>query len=122
MGSKVYASCECGLHKVIKIGGGMMTFKFDCYFPCLCEDCNDIVNANLMGIVSSLNPTCPDCYNKNTIPYNNPAVIGDVGNRNVVSWYAGGNIGELELTNGNYKCPKCKEMTLNFSPSFSLWD
>lgn len=112
MGSQVMAICECGVHKKILIGGGKLTFKFQCYFPCLCEDCKDVVQVNLkFGL-----PRCPTCDGNNVIPYNNQKLIGSVGDREVVNWSG------QRLTNGNYKCPKCNKPTLTFSRSFFMWD
>lgn len=139
MGSQVKAICKCGVNKTILIGGGMMNFSFIEYFPCLCKDCEDVVQANLKeNSIELLNPKefepdykgsftrkiplserklkCPKCKGSNVIPYNDDQIIGSVGDREVINWS-----GKI-LTNGTYKCPKCNKMSLKFLPSFYMWD
>ena len=121
MGSKVKAICECGLHKEILIGGGKLTFKYKCYFPCLCEKCEDVVEVNLLNMFE--NPNCPNCNCDKVISYDHNDLKGIKGDSDVVSWNVRWKLGrELKLTNGTYKCPKCKEMTLKFVPLFYIWD
>ena len=119
MGTKTKAICKCGVNTDIMIGGGKLTFKYQCYFPCLCEGCDDVVEVNLLN----KNPQCPICSDKSIIPYDDELVIGVKGKKNIVSWNVQSAIGrELILTNGTYKCPKCNKMTLEFLPSLMMWD
>lgn len=111
MGSQVIAICQCGLRREILIGGGMLNFKYINFFPCLCENCNDVVQVNL----KNQELTCPNCNKQNLSPYNAKHLIGEQGNSEVSKW------GDNTLTNGTYKCPKCKEMTLHFERGI-LWD
>lgn len=60
--------------------------------------------------------TCPKCDGQNVIPYNDSKVIGKEGDRIISSSF------DNVLTNGDYKCPKCKKMSLKFFPSFYMWD
>jgi Zn finger protein HypA/HybF involved in hydrogenase expression len=119
MGSQVISICNCGLKKEILIGGGMSTFTFECFFPCLCENCSDVVQVNLL----ELNPKCPECDGEDIISYDNALLIGEKGNQVVESWCVQDKIDrELILTNGNYKCPKCKNESLHFESGMLFWD
>ena len=117
----------------------MSTFRYLEYFPCLCEDCEDVVQGDLKehmhkrkyeGFFSDKGEfekptiipleerefTCPECNGNNVMPYNNHRIIGMEGDRVVARNF------DNVLTNGDYKCPKCNKMTLKFSPSFYRWD
>lgn len=112
MGVKVKAICKCGLSAEILIGGGKLNYHYIEYFPCLCVDCKDVVQVNL----KAGKPSCPTCYGNKVIPYIDDRLIGLVGDSEVVNWSG------KRLTNGTYKYPKCNQMTLEFSPSFYMWD
>jgi len=137
MGTKVKAVCKCGLSRGIKIGGGRNTFKYIRYFPCLCEDCKDVVQVNLLEnrykkitldelmsggstrIEVPLNEriyNCPKCKGTNVIPYTDSKLIGKIGEEEVARAF------DDVLTDGNYKCPKCDKMTLKFFQTFIMWD
>ena len=119
MGSKVKAICKCGVNRDILIGGGMRSFKYECLFPCLCENCNDVVEVNLF----KGNLPCPKCSNENLIPYDDDRVIGIKGDQNIVSWDVSCKLGRiLTLKNGSYKCPKCENLTLEFWRLMFNWD
>lgn len=98
----------------------MMDFTTMCHFPCLCESCRDVVDANLLA----KNLQCPKCRGHNLIPYDDPWLIGTAGERNLAEWNMQDSLGRiLVLTDGNYKCPKCRKMTLTFNDdSAVLWD
>jgi hypothetical protein len=57
MGSSTRATCQCGYHASILIGGGRQDFKTTCYCPSLCEACQAIVQANLFARPVG----CPQC-------------------------------------------------------------
>lgn len=119
MGSKVRAICDCGVNKEILIGGGMSNYKYISYFPCLCENCNNVVEVNLL----EKNLYCPDCNSDNVIPYDDNQLKGIEGDRVIISWNVQVALGrELKLTNGRYKCPKCKKTNLRFLGNFFNWD
>jgi Zn finger protein HypA/HybF involved in hydrogenase expression len=119
MGSKVKAICKCGVNKDILIGGGMRSFKYECLFPCLCENCEEVVEVNLYDS----NLRCPSCKDNNLIPYDDDRVKGVKGDQNVITWNANWKLGrELILTNGSYKCPKCKNLSLGFQRLMFKWD
>ena len=112
MGSQVKAICTCGLEKTILIGGGMYTFNTIQYFPCLCEECKDVVQGNLKDEKLS----CPNCNSLKVSSYNNKTLIGIEG-KNIVSRSF-----NKVLHDGNYKCPQCKNMSLQFITGGLRWD
>ena len=120
MGVQVTAICECGLNTDVQIGGGMFDFTTMCHFPCICNSCRNLVEANLL----EKGRTCPHCNSHDLIPYNDQRLIGTAGNRTVTEWsMEDSQRRELVLTNGTYKCPKCGKMSLRFAgDSVILWD
>ena len=112
MGSQVEAICQCGLKKKILIGGNRANFRYTQYFPCICINCNDIVQANLKAETLE----CPHCNSTDVIPYISRELIGKKGKKVVAQSF------DDILTDGNYKCPKCKEMTLHFTAGHLEWD
>ncbi|MDP3314383.1 hypothetical protein [Lutibacter sp.] len=118
MGSQVKVSCKCGLNKSILIGGGMESSSYECFFPCFCKNCSDVVEVNLLD----LNPKCPECGEENIIAFDNRLLIGEKGKQVIESWHAFELGRELLLTNGTYKCPKCNTQNLRFSMGDLYWD
>lgn len=111
MGKEVLARCGCGVETPVAIGGGMLNFTTTCYFPCLCDACHGVVQANLLA-----KPVrCPNCQADNPIPYDDPRLCDAPGKRQVAQWCMQHQLGrDLMLTDGNYRCPKCGNMTLRF--------
>lgn len=127
MGSQVNAFCECGFRSSSLIGGGMHSFMTTCYFPCLCERCRDIVQVNLIPTkilnIITKKIRCPECRSTKIIPYDSPELTDSTGAINVVSWPPIKKKGRrLVLTDGKYKCPKCGEMSLQFTQGGLWWD
>lgn len=119
MGASVTAECECGVKASILIGGGMANFMTTCYFPCLCERCHAIVQANVLGKPIR----CPECQATDVTPYDDPRLVESAGPHIVAEWNIEAELGRpLSLTDGNYKCPRCGRMTLKFSDGDLLWD
>jgi len=119
MGSQVTATCQCGMDTSIMIGGGMRNFMTTCYFPCLCEHCRTVVQVNLLA----KQKRCPQCKTTNVIPYDDPTLSESAGGRTVASWNIQEQLGrKLNLTDGNYRCPQCDQMTLRFTDSGLCWD
>jgi hypothetical protein len=112
MGSSVQAICPCGVEEEIMIGGGMLDYETYCSFPCCCEKCHSLVEANLL--VKQLR--CPKCRSTKMIPYGDHRLVGEKGENVVESW------DDLSLSDGTYKCPECEKMTLRFRPGEILWD
>lgn len=119
MGLQVTATCQCGVDTRIMIGGGMRNFMTTCYFPCLCEHCGAVVQVNLLAEQKR----CPRCKTTKIIPYDDPALSEDAGGHIVASWNVEDQLGRnLNLTDGNYRCPHCEQMTLRFKDSGFRWD
>lgn len=119
MGSSIRARCQCGYHASSLIGGGRNNFERTCYFPCLCESCQAIVEANLFA----RSVRCPQCHGQAVVPYDDPALAGTPGEGVIEEWNTLDKLGRsLKLTDGNYKCPKCSLFTLKFTSGGLLWD
>ena len=119
MGSLVIAVCECGYTAESAVGGGMATFKEICYFPAYCEQCHELVEADLLARPVN----CPVCEGTPVTPYNDEKLIGEIGEEEVESWNMEEDLGrELVLTNGTYFCPACEEFKLRFKPGMLCWD
>ena len=125
MGSEVNAICKCGLKTTILIGGGDGgTGAMVCYFPCVCRDCEDVVQAD----VNERNPKCPKCNGEDVIRYDDSRLLSLPGRSVVARWnmvreaVAGMPIQTLELNDGQYKCPRCGNSTLGFSATGLRWD
>ena len=119
IGSEVIAKCQCGYEATSLIGGGMMNYETTCYFPCFCKNCHNVVQVNLL----SKRKRCPKCKSTKIIPCDDPSLSDNTGKHEVTSWNAKDKLGrELKLTDGNYKCPKCGQMTLHFEDGGLLWD
>ena len=101
------------------IGGGMANFEAFCAFPCLCEGCHNLVQANLLEKVL----VCPQCHQAKLVPYDDPRLVESPGPHVVAQWNLREQLGrELVLTDGNYRCPKCNRMTLRFARNDICWD
>ena len=119
MGSAVIAICDCGVNEEILIGGGMMNFTTTCYFPCCCENCNEVVQVNLL----SKKMRCPKCRSQKVTPCDDPKIVDKLGNKTIAEWNMQGKIGrELILSDGSYWCPKCKKPNLRFEDGGMCWD
>jgi Zn finger protein HypA/HybF involved in hydrogenase expression len=124
MGSEVNATCKCGLNTIIRIGGGSGGVSATvCYFPCLCANCYNLVQASLIGA----SPQCPECQSTKLIPYDDPSLVLSAGKSVVNVWnmwnsVIGEPVRKLELTDGKYKCPKCGNFTLFFASTGTRWD
>jgi len=119
MGLMVIAKCECGLETDLVIGGGSIKSVETCYFPCLCENCQNIVMVNLLAD----EPRCPECNAPDPIPYDDPGLSDFPGDDVIASWNMEDRLGrDLILTNGKYKCPSCGNMSLEFIEYGLCWD
>ena len=66
---------------------------------------------------------CPKCASTEVIPYDAIAISGESGINEIERWYVADYVGrDLVLTDGNYKCPQCREMTLHFKDGCKRWD
>ena len=119
MGCSVIASCGCGVQEFIQVGGGMLTFTTECWFPAMCRSCHSLVIVNLLR----KEMRCPKCGSRKVIPYDDPSLIRVTGDEIVASWNVESlSPSERVLTNGRYMCPKCGDPTLSFEDGGLMWD
>jgi Zn finger protein HypA/HybF involved in hydrogenase expression len=118
MGSQITATCRCGLEVNVLIGGGFEDFTKNCYFPCLCEACHNIVEVNILAKTKR----CPKCKSPALIAYDDPRLSKTPGKRTVAEWCIQELDRDLILTNGNYMCPKCKKLSLRFRNTGLCWN
>ncbi|MDP8234202.1 MAG: hypothetical protein P9M06_05320 [Candidatus Saelkia tenebricola] len=93
------------------------------YFPCLCKHCCAIVQVNFLAEQKQ----CPKCKTTKIIPYDDPTLSGDAGERilsthTVTNWMDKKLKRKLILTDGTYKCSQCNQMTLRFADNGYRWD
>ena len=113
MGTCTTATCQCGVDSFISIGSGMQGSN-PCYFPAACDGCHNVVEVN----ISAKKPRCPECKSTKVTPYTEPALMARAG-KNIVTQWSG-----MELNDGDYFCPQCRQMTLHFGdgPIQMMWD
>jgi hypothetical protein len=96
----------------------MMSFMTTCCFPCLCEHCRAVVQADVFAQPARR----PECKNE-VIPFDDPALPGSPGGEVVADWNTVDELGrELQLTDGAYRCPRCGHLTLWFTSTGRCWD
>lgn len=117
MGASVIAKCACGYRTpTLMIGGGMTSYRSYCAFPAYCSEGSHLVTVNMFDRPLQ----CPDGHGAEPLPYNSPSLIAERGAAVVASWQFG--TGELQLTDGRYFCPACRQETLSFTEGEFLWD
>ena len=131
---KFRAGCNCGFKTVLKIESKRFAHTIGpLIFPFFCKNCDDLVELSLYeGTSFSLNDgkliplderklNCPKCNSGNILPYDHKD-IGEEGSHTHYHKYSKVLKRGVELTNGKYKCPRCKKMTLGFCPPFLMVD
>lgn len=136
-----------GSKKILKLGGGKRSHSTHCHFPCYCNDCSAMFNANLL----SNDISCYGCGSQKILPYDDKSMritvrpiirylktlsvrlikrrsikgishLDAISTHNVFSWNVKPRLGRnLCLTNEDYFCPKCQDFSLGFS-LVGLWD
>ena len=119
MGSTVMAKCKCGFEGVYLIGGGMMPETDTAFFPAFCPTCKEIVVVDFNSDAAA----CPECENRQVMPYDDDQLVVERGPTIVAQWLATGDAERsLTLTNGRYYCPSCRTFGLTFEHEGTLWD
>jgi DNA-directed RNA polymerase subunit RPC12/RpoP len=110
--SAVFCWCdECHYAARLEIGADALNVSVRCLFPSYCEDCRDIVEADLFRAPLA----CPDCGGERVTPYDDALLGGENGENEVVSWNVKDHLGRVPvLTDGMYLCPECSGFTLRF--------
>jgi hypothetical protein len=93
------------------LGGGMLSHHTLEAWPVTCNQCSAATTANFKNRPLR----CLECDSVDVLPFDDPTLWKGDGKPNVC-W------GELKLTDGHYRCPKCGKYELNFSEGEILWD
>jgi hypothetical protein len=117
MGQAFDAACRCGYERGVATGGGRAD-PHSCLFPVFCKDCEELGASNVYASV----PTCTVCGSSNVVPYdagepnqiNGETVLECCENRDQPGKY-------FFLTDRMYCCPSCKESSLSFKSTGSIW-
>ncbi len=94
------------------LGGGMRNYATFAAWPVSCAACSAITTANFKQTPL----TCLECASGNVLPISDP-----------LQWKGDGHVierwGDLTLTDGHYRCPKCNKLELRFDTMFGImWD
>ena len=98
------------------LGGGMANHTTYEAWPVTCKDCSAITTANFKQTPL----VCEVCKSDNVAKITNPH-----------EWKGDGEVfeswGDLTLTNGHYRCPKCDKLELRFGTNVGghggiMWD
>ncbi len=118
MGTIIRAECRCGFAKEMFLGGGMQNFTKYCAFPMYCGRCKILFEANLF----QKRILCPYCREtKDVMPYDDERLCRRKG-KEVFRWATEHEVGRnLALTDGEYLCPWCGQLTLSFTMA-GCWD
>lgn len=101
------------------MGGGAVTFETVCLFPACCERCRRVVVINLM----EEQPACPECGSAQVVPYDDPRLSRAPGQEVVARWRGPERLDRnLVLTDGQYRCPGCGQLSLRFRNAGMSWD
>lgn len=127
MGQSTTANCQCGYTSQAVFGGPRKAQLDQLMFPHYCEQCG-VVNASPY----KKHPKCPNCYSSPLHRYGvetstRPVYILGVRlrflERTTLAWDKLNTtpigdvrfqLSEFTLTEGNHRCPECREMTLRF--------
>jgi hypothetical protein len=117
MGTSTDAHCfACGFDTFLMLGGGMTNHTTHAAWPVSCKQCCAVTTANFKQPPL----TCQKCQSSDVTPMHTPHEWKGDGEIKV-SWDV------LTLTDGHYRCPKCKAFALRFGTDFGdhgmiMWD
>jgi hypothetical protein len=104
MGHISSAVCHgCGYEARAVIGNSRANFRTVATFPVSCNVCKAVTSANFMKTPL----TCDRCAKPDVVPFTDTSVWKGDGIPDE-QW------GDLTLTDGHYKCPKCSKFELRF--------
>lgn len=117
-GSIVTAQCPCGFSvENLHIFGGKGNFETVCMFPALCLSDSRFLLVNIYDLAAQQY----DCPLRDVVLYTSPELMSADMGRVLVSWNLQRLGKSLELHEGGYKCPECKEFALHFH-EVGKWD
>ncbi len=104
MGHLSDAHCfACGYDTVLALGSGRADVATYAAWPISCKVCAAVTTANF-----EQEPlTCQGCHSTDVLPFTDPSIWKGDGEEND-RW------GDLTLTDGHYRCPKCSQFELRF--------
>jgi ribosomal protein S27AE len=118
MGSSTDAHCyNCGYDVFLMLGGGMSNYTTYAAWPVTCNNCHAVTTANFKQLPLS----CTKCESTDVLAFDSAESWKGDG-ETIESW------GELRLTSGHYRCPRCGEHELRFGTNAGgrehiiLWD
>jgi hypothetical protein len=119
MGGTYKVKCKCGYETDVAVGAGRaLSFEHKSYYPVLCQACEKIDSS----IFGPTEPICSHCQSTNILRYDHPDL------RKVMEGELIENTQttpepkrHLELTEGLYYCPVCKDFGLKFEDTGLIW-
>lgn len=99
------ANCKCGYETQVLSGSTRAMRDGQCYKPALCKDCGKL-GSSLYGKDA---PKCKFCQSANIVSYKDSELRADQSAK------------FIELTNGLYFCPQCKEFGLSFKDTGTVF-
>jgi len=114
MGGIIRAICKCGFESdKIFAGSGFRNFQTVCAAPAICLNCRRLLIKDYM----KKQEKCPDCGREVTF-YTDPSLQAQMNEskkpEDIFSWHLSDGMGDFQLPNTQYLCPKCGKMTLTF--------
>jgi hypothetical protein len=104
MGHTSDAHCfACGYDKPLPLGAAMTNHAEHAAWPVTCRSCSAVTTANFKQ--SPL--TCLECGSTDVLPFTDRTLWKGDGKQSDM-W------GDLTLTDGHYRCPKCRALELRF--------
>ena len=120
MGNILQSQCKCGYTSdTLFVGGGMIPRNREYYLPCYCDNCEIVIERNIMNELGSKLKKynkCSKCLKKiryygsisKKIENYFPSGISDVDFRFDFD-------NRYDFDNNNNHCPKCKKKNLKFN-------
>lgn len=119
MGGQYKVTCKCAYETWVMIGAGRVLCREGRYiYPVLCQACNKIGDS----VFGGTDPICSHCQSTTVVRYDDPTL------RRVVQRDLSENSNtdpeskrHVELTEGLYFCPVCKDFALSFKETGDVW-
>jgi hypothetical protein len=119
MGTVYKVTCICGYETGVGVGAGRaLTREHKSYYPVLCQACEK-VGSSVFGATEAI---CSHCQSTNLVRYDDPNLreaMEDYLTKNSQTDPESNR--HIELTEGLYFCPVCKEFGLSFEDTGPVW-
>lgn len=104
MGTSTDAHCfACGYDTFLMLGGGRQNHRTHAAWPVTCKGCSAVTTANFRALPLA----CLECGGPDVVPVTDRSQWTGDGVQTQM-W------GDLRLTDGHYRCPKCGVFELRF--------